>query len=64
MIRRAAALALAVLLAACAQQPRRPAPGMVPVQPVPRPAVPIPPAPPPELLRPLQEYEAVTGGVF
>ncbi len=46
MIRRAAALALAVLLAACAQQPRRPAPGMAPVQPVPRPAVPIPPAPP------------------
>jgi hypothetical protein len=46
MIRRAAALALLVLLAACAQQGRKPAPGIAPVQPSPRPAVPIPPAPP------------------
>jgi transposase len=39
--------------------------GIVGGEPRPRPqAVPIPPAPPPELLRPLQEYEAVTGGVF
>jgi hypothetical protein len=44
MIRRAAALASLVLLAACAQQPQRPVPATPPAQP--GPAVPIPPAPP------------------
>lgn len=47
MIRRGSALALLVLLAACAQQQApRPGPTAPPVQPGPRPAVPIPPAPP------------------
>ena len=39
--------------------------GIVGSEPRPRPqAVEKPPAAPPELLRPLQEYEAVTGGAF
>ena len=47
MIRRISALALLVLLAACAQQQApRPGPTAPPVQPGPRPAVPIPPSPP------------------
>lgn len=39
--------------------------GIVGAEPRPRPsAIDVPPAAPPELLRPLQEYEAVTGGAW